>query len=526
MHRLKLLYPFLFAPLWVLNSIAHNTPGAYSIGELFGFVAVLLMGTGLLYAALYLVLHRIWAVERIALLVMTAVLWFWVYVPLYGWTRGFIPLGPRRTHALLLALVCGATLGALALGRRPPVLRRLTTFFAVMGGLLVGWSGVAIAEQQLLNWRAIHDSELVRELGVPIPVSPEAARLPRRDIYLILLDRYADSAVLREALGFENGAILDSLRSLGFTIPRLVRSNYDETYFSLPSLLNFSFITLEGAQTALPNYLVVHNRAFSFIKAQGYRLVFFASRWWSPTLDNPAADLVLPVEDRWSADQVLTCSYSQLARAFIKNTPLKFTSLCHPERDARYVRETFKEMEELSGAARPSFVFAHVLSPHGPYVLDRRCDTHFAREGAPQRHDRYVEQVQCVNHLVLTLVRGLLARSRVPPIILLEGDHGLPYHDPRYPDPRYPNPERLPPNLLRRRFGTFGAYYLPGASRQVLGDSISLVNVLPKVFNHYFGIHLPMLPDRMYMWQFDRAGESRGNGRLHGVDPHLLDQAQ
>jgi hypothetical protein len=52
------------------------------------------------------------------------------------------------------------------------------------------------------------------------------------------------------------------------------------------------------------------------------------------------------------------------------------------------------------------------------------------------------------------------------------------------------------------------------------------VNVLPKVFNHYFGIHLPMLPDRMYMWQFDRAGESRGNGRLHGVDPHLLDQAQ
>jgi hypothetical protein len=200
MHRLKLLYPFLFAPLWVLNSAAHNTPGAYSIGELFGFVAVLLVGTGLLYAALYLALHRIWAIDRIALLVMTAVLWFWVYVPLYRWARQFIPLYPRRTHALLLALACSATLGALAaLSRRPRVLRRLTTFFAVMGGLLVGWSGVAIAAQQRLNWRAIHDSELVRELETPIPVSPEAARLPRRDIYFILLDQYADSAVLREA---------------------------------------------------------------------------------------------------------------------------------------------------------------------------------------------------------------------------------------------------------------------------------------------------------------------------------------
>jgi hypothetical protein len=53
------------------------------------------------------------------------------------------------------------------------------------------------------------------------------------------------------------------------------------------------------------------------------------------------------------------------------------------------------------------------------------------------------------------------------------------------------------------------------------------VNVLPKVFNHYFGTHLPMLPDKMYMWQLDRAGESRWkNGRLQEVDPRLLDQAQ
>jgi hypothetical protein len=56
---------------------------------------------------------------------------------------------------------------------------------------------------------------------------------------------------------------------------------------------------------------------------------------------------------------------------------------------------------------------------------------------------------------------------------------------------------------------------------------MSLVNVLPKVLNHYFGTHLPMLPDRMYRWQLDRAGEIQGKkGHLQQVDPRLLDQAQ
>jgi hypothetical protein len=36
-----------------------------------------------------------------------------------------------------------------------------------------------------------------------------------------------------------------------------------------------------------------------------------------------------------------------------------------------------------------------------------------------------------------------------------------------------------------------------------------------------------MLPDKMYMWQLDRAGESQGkNGRLQEVDPRLLDRPQ
>ena len=66
--------------------------------------------------------------------------------------------------------------------------------------------------------RELAASALAHQLDRPIP-GPAAAPSPARDVYLIVLDEYANADVLREALGFDNSRFVDSLRALGSRSP-------------------------------------------------------------------------------------------------------------------------------------------------------------------------------------------------------------------------------------------------------------------------------------------------------------------
>jgi len=143
---------------------------------------------------------------------------------------------------------------------------------------------------------------------------------------------------------------------------------------------------------------------------------------------------------------------------------------------------------------RPRFVFAHILKPHEPYVFKQDCEVQ-SRQREDDYPGLYIGQLQCVNRLLLATVRRIQAESSVPPVILLQGDHGskalhaFAYH----------RPEEVPPQAARERFGAFGAYYLPGDGAEAFGDTVTVVNVLGNVLRHYFGAHLPRSGDEQYI---------------------------
>jgi hypothetical protein len=151
-------------------------------------------------------------------------------------------------------------------------------------------------------------------------------------------------------------------------------------------------------------------------------------------------------------------------------------------------------MAEVPRSEGPAFAFAHIMKPHDPYVFDRECRT--LRRGAD--HDDvgpYLEQLQCLNRMVLATVRLILERSEVPPIILLQGDHGtLLLHATGYADPG-----KVPPEAARERLGAFGAYYLPGGGAAAFGDTVTVVNVMGNVLRYYFGAGLPRASDAQYI---------------------------
>jgi hypothetical protein len=92
-------------------------------------------------------------------------------------------------------------------------------------------------------------------------------------------------------------------------------------------------------------------------------------------------------------------------------------------------------------------------------------------------------------------VRRIQAESPVPPVILIQGDHG----SKMLHAIAYPAPEEVPPQAARERFGAFGAYYLPGGGAAAFGDTVTVVNVLGNVLRYYFGAHLPPAGDEQYI---------------------------
>jgi sulfatase-like protein len=499
MTRLNRIYPFLFAALPMLQ-IAIGNPGTWTTTDLAMMLLGAVAATALVYAVLGLIARGRWGDQLPALGTTLVVLGFYRYVKTVRWVGQWA--GPAA-HPLLIVVFLGVGLALLWwFARRPQLAERVGTFLALTSVLLVGFSLARLAAEGWQDRRLVQESGLLRRLARPIATRPAMAHAGApRDIYLIVLDEYANSSVLRERLGFDNRPFEDSLRALGFIIP-VVHSNYVHTAISIPSLINSSHLLELGPEMGprskdptLPNYLVQNNRSARFLRAHGYQYILFPSQWWLASAHSPEADLEFHAWDGWSVGREL--SQTEFRRVIRAQTPLKVIQPDYRD-DVDYVRSTFGGLAQLAANPAPTFAFAHVINPHPPFVFDPQCRPASRSAGASdkiKRRVRYLEQLNCLNGLVLQLVTTLIRTSPQPPIILLQGDHGT--NTLRFSNS--PTAEAIPIEKARERLGAFGAFYLPGGGDREFGDSVSLVNVMGNVLRYYFGADLPREPDDMYL---------------------------
>ena len=487
-------YASLFALVPILNFAARN-PDQFGPRDLLPLVAFALAGSLAVYAVAAVVLRRRGPEGLAPFIALLAVVWFFGYAPL---ASHVLPRASDPPHAILVPLGLALTAAVVWwIHRRTALLDGLGRFFTLMGVLLVTWSSVQMVSGWLRGRSAIAESALVRDLARPIQ-GPMKTAGPQRDIYLIVLDEYANAAVMRERLRFDNRPFEDSLKALGFYVPRVVRSNYAHTLLSLPSLLNTAHLTrIErevGPQVkhpALPNYILRHSRVASYLEARGYRYIFFPSQWWYSTSDVATADDEFQAWSGFNFSRMLTAG--ELQRTVRGESVLRYLHRDH-RWEAAHVRRSLEGVAEVPALPGPTFTFAHILKPHDPYVFDRDCGV-LKRQRETSEVGPYVEQVQCINRLVLATVREILQRSSVPPIILLQGDHGTSVLGAT----GYDDPAAVPAAAARERFGAFGAYYLPAGGAREFGDTVTVVNVLGNVLRYYFDAHVPRAADDQYM---------------------------
>ena len=311
---------------------------------------------------------------------------------------------------------------------------------------------------------------------------------------------------MREVLRYDNSAFEDTLRALGFVIPREMQSNYTQTFLSLPSLLNatqLTQLTQDEGETSrsyvLPSYLTKNNRAARFLKSQGYRYVLFPSAWFPATQDSPLADVVF---DSWPELSLASeVRRTELRRAVVRSTMLRRWSRTMSS-DRSFDLRFMEGLRGMAADSAPTFVLAHPSCRTTRIYLDASCRTlerplapREIEDGEPVYRAARIAQLRCVDSLVVDVVTTLLRESRPEPVILIVGDHGTQFADPLH----LRRPQSVSPAFVRERFGALGAFHLPAGGDSALSGSVTLVNVMGHVLRYYFGADLPPSSDDRYV---------------------------
>jgi hypothetical protein len=496
--------------------IASRHAGQYQRLDLALVLTVVGVATALIVIGSLLVVYR-WersqrTVPLAAAFAMIAVAWFFFFAA----TQKVLAIVSDRfsRDAVLMPLGILLTVAATAWLLRQPNHRlfAVSAFMTRFGALLTAITALPILFSETQASQIEKRSRLVRELSLPLRATegPSAeTNTPLRDIYLIVLDGHANSRVLRDVFDFDNSAFEDRLRALGLFVPRDMRSNYVQTYLSLASLLNASHLLklsedagITSRDHSIPTYLVKNNRVARFLKDHGYKYVLFPSAWWAPTANSPLADKQF--DARRGFGFVSEVYRTELRLAVLRSSLLRFAV----SRDGgsssitQHFLRSFQGLRDLPADPAPTFTFAHILLPHVPYVVDDRCRAlqepiaAWMEANTPEQRTAYINQVRCVDTLVLDLVTMLLRQSATSPIILIVGDHG-----PRFTDDIgfYAHPERVSTAFIRERFGAFGAFHLPAGGDTVFREPVTLVNVLGHVLRYYFNAELAPSSNEMYV---------------------------
>lgn len=334
----------------------------------------------------------------------------------------------------------------------------------------------------------------------------ESGLLP--DIYYIVLDGYGRADILRDFYQFDNSDFLQSLEKMGFIVPLESRSNYPKTALSIASTLNMEYI--KDLAPGLDDYhywwlmspVINHSKVRSMLEQAGYQSISIATDWGitnNPTTNiyySPFPVMLTDFESFLLDSTPLSAIKPLLAEfAFVPSYPAHRSLV-------EYNFATLAEIPELSG---PKFIFAHITFPHPPFVLGAEGD--FLVPDYPfsfndandfpfdKEHYRqgYVGQVQYTNNQLKQLIEELIDKSNVPPIIILQADHG---------PGMFTDFRSSEDTCLKERFSVFAAYHLPGINPNIIPQDITPVNLFRIIFNEYFGSEFPML-DRFHYYYKD-----------------------
>lgn len=438
--------------------------------------------------------------------VLAAVIAFFVLMG--GRLIDALPLDAAYHPAVTFTWIFGALVTAVGLRRGAIVVPWPFVRFAIVACVIL--LGLQLPQMGGLLWTFGAGERAEVEIA---PIEPSAQR---PNIYFFLLDSYTGPRTLKSRYGLDLQPFNEALEELGFEVAERSHANYTQTFIALSSMLEMDYPTRifdglpPGSTDRAALYRMMHvNRATDLVRAGGYEIAFYRSSW-SPLRRSPAADVHWPsrgasdFEVAWFSQSIFPALWRQRCTVASCREPV---GRLFAEETARRFTRTFAAVSGTADSDRPYFHYIHLLLPHEPFVFKSDCSIRGSAHMStlpdatpePEKIAMYVEQVQCLNRLVLETVQHLKGGSLTPPVIILQSDHG---HG-LIPGNRPPPLDLATPDQVANRLDVFAAYHVPSASDSITYPGITPVNAMRRVFSEVFGLDLPPIPDQSYWSSFE-----------------------
>jgi hypothetical protein len=323
------------------------------------------------------------------------------------------------------------------------------------------------------------------------------------DIFVLLADGHGRRDVLSDGYGYDLSGLLPALQAGGFVESPHSVANEDYTGYSLPVLFNGRPLAELNPN---PNWSGEgqfpgpgQSSALHLLRTSGYDVTFISPGFEHIGLRGP--EDFIDVGPRNEVEQTLIRS---TAIGSLIDGPTNGFLAATYERSHLETEALDALLAQPSG--QPRFVYLHLPSPHWPVVFDARCDFRPGDRyslGSVERKNRagdatsvalVANQTRCVDALLSKTIGSVVAADP-DAVVLVLSDHG--------PEERLDWAAPSEPGMGERMANLFWAR-TPGRT-DVFPADVSLVNVLPRLFNAYMGTRIPYHPDQMF---FGPSGDS------------------
>jgi len=239
--------------------------------------------------------------------------------------------------------------------------------------------------------------------------------------------------------------------------------------------------------------LIQNQQLARILKKFGYRYYHFGSWWW-PTSKNRLADITVNLGyiSEFSAVLINNTVFLPLAREF--KLPLIDTRYAQWRR----IRYQLDKLPKVAEDKEPTFVFAHLIIPHEPFVFN--AEGGFLTDDKDKLLDnnrKYLDQLVFLNSRLSILVNAILEKTPNS-VIILQADEG-PYPNRYENDKNNFDWEKAEKSEIDTKMSIFNAVYFPDRDYLLLNKISSPVNSFRLIINKFLKQNIPLLEERYYL---------------------------
>ncbi|MGA2670097.1 MAG: sulfatase-like hydrolase/transferase [Dehalococcoidia bacterium] len=470
-------YPLLLAAFPILFLYAYNISQT-SASQVWLPLAISVAAALILWAILSVILRSL---AKAGLATAIFLIFFFSYGRLYDALESWGAFVPQHAYLLPgMLFIWGYCVYFISLAKRD--FRVTTKILNVMAVALIAINLFNIASYEIRLAR-LSGVTPGNSTGQTASNSTKPNALP--DIYFIILDDYAHPDIMKEYYDYDDSQFINSLKDKGFFIASQSKTPSGATQLAIAQRLNMEYLQYEPSSDDTYRALA-YSKVAEFLKTQGYQYIYFGTCEDVGTWDSYMADSADLYFNYY--EEAATRLVSEFQKVLWSTTMLKpfYYHLVGTQyeiayrRQISYTLEHLKTLPELKG---PKFVAAHIYCPHSPFVFGPSGEYVPAKDWYNAGDKQfYLGQYIFISTEIGKVIDELLQKSEIPPIIIVQSDHGL-----RTCDSPYVGDEDWRKIL--------NAMYLPGMDYNTVSDNISPVNTFRLIFDHYFGADYPLLPN-------------------------------